>query len=70
MKLLLISLVLVFSGCVQKEFYIDRPVEVYIPVKCQVPTPEKPRAGFNDADSLEAIRTYLINMENALKACQ
>ena len=29
--------ILAFSGCGQKIVYIDKPVEVKVPVKCKVP---------------------------------
>ena len=34
--LLMIFVVLGISGCAEKE-YVDRPVEVKVPVKCEVP---------------------------------
>ena len=43
MKWVLLVVGLLFAGCAQKDVvYVDRPVEVKVPVRCEIPLPEKP----------------------------
>ena len=43
----LIGLVIaaMFMGCAAKVEYVDRPVEVKVPVACEVPMPKSPIVG-------------------------
>ena len=73
MKLLIISLMgLFFIGCAEKTktVYVDRVVEVKIPVKCQVPEIEKPKQGNNMSESMLNIKEYILKLEAAIDSCR
>ena len=42
MKWAMLVLVVMLSGCATKVEYVDRPVEVKVPVKCELEMPKKP----------------------------
>jgi len=63
-------LVIGLSGCAGKTVYVDRPVEVKIPVKCQVPVIEKPKPGVNMSESMLNIKGYILKLEAALEVCK
>ena len=64
--LLIISGLFLFSGCSQKEtVYIDRPVEVKVPVKCIAP---KVECNFNQATDTEVIQSLLICIKDLKKS--
>jgi len=62
--------ILIFTGCSTKTVYVDRPVEVKIPVKCQVPNIEKPKKGNNMSESMLNIKEYILKLEAALDTCR
>lgn len=71
MKLLIGSLLIIFiSGCGTKTIYVDRPVEVKVPVKCQVPDIENPKSGNNMSESMLNIKEYILKLEAALDSCR
>lgn len=71
MKYIIMLLVLIsFSGCITKEIYVDRPVYIDKPVKCKVPAPVKPDAQDNGALNITAIKFYVKDLENALESCR
>ena len=55
----LIGLVIatMFVGCAAKVEYLYRPVEVKVPVACEVPMPKSPIVG-QDVDGLREILKY------------
>ena len=67
----LIGLVIatMFTGCAAKVEYVDRPVEVKVPVACEVPMPTSPVVGQN-VDGLREILKYTELLECAMKACR
>lgn len=73
-KILKISLMifatLLFSGCSEKIVYVDRPIEVKIPVQCKVP---ETHCNFNkqtDTEVIIALRTCVQDLIQSTKVCQ
>lgn len=64
--LLIISGLFLFSGCAQKEIvYVDREVEVKVPVKCIAP---KVECDFNKTTDTEVIQSLLICIKDLKKS--
>lgn len=64
--LLIISGLFLFSGCSQKEIvYVDREVEVKVPVKCIAP---KVECDFNKTTDTEVIQSLLICIKDLKKS--
>lgn len=49
--------------------YVDRPVEVYVPVACQVTLPEPPEEANTTAETSLNIKKYIILFRQAVKSC-
>jgi hypothetical protein len=61
----------IFTGCAQKEIqYVDRPVKVEVPVKCQAPNPKVPSFDGNYAVKVKSIKEYVLEQRAAIKACK
>lgn len=62
---------LLFSACSNKELvYVDRPVEVKVPVKCNVP---KTHCDFNKATDTEVVNTLrecIEELRRDIEVCQ
>ena len=62
---------LLFSACSNKELvYVDRPVEVKIPVRCTIP---ETHCNFNKATDTEVItslRTCIEDLRQSIKVCK
>ncbi|NCB03493.1 MAG: hypothetical protein EOM67_15270 [Spirochaetia bacterium] len=69
MKWVMLVLVVMLSGCATKVEYVDRPVEVKVPVKCKLEMPKKPDVTI-DVDGLRAVLTYTELLECTLKKCR
>lgn len=69
MKWIMMVLVVMLSGCATKVEYVDRPVEVKVPVKCELEMPKKPDVTI-DVDGLRAVLTYTELLECTLKKCR
>ena len=69
-SVIMVALVIGLSGCAGKTVYVDRPVEVKIPVKCQVPVISKPKQGANMSESMLSIKEYILKLEAALEVCK
>ena len=69
-NLLIIMVLFIVTGCSTKTVYVDRPVEVKIPVKCQAPIVEKPKPGANMSESMLNIKAYILKLEAALEVCR
>ena len=69
MKWMLMVLVIMMSGCATKIEYVDRPVEVKVPVKCELEMPKKPEVTI-DVDGLKAVLMYTELLECTLKKCR
>ena len=70
MKWVLLIVGLMFAGCAQKDVaYVDRPVEVKVPVRCEIPLPEKPIVSV-DAQGLKNVLMYTETLECWAKKCK
>ena len=69
MKWILMALVIMMSGCATKIEYVDRPVEVKVPVKCELEMPKKPDVVVS-VDGLKAVLVYTELLECTLRQCR
>lgn len=62
---------LLFSACSNKELvYVDRPVEVKVPVKCNIP---ETHCNFNkstDTEVVTSLRTCIEDLRNSIEVCK
>ena len=69
MKWVMLVLVVMLSGCASKIEYVDRPVEVRVPVKCELEMPKKPDVAIS-VDGLRSVLVYTELLECTLKKCR
>ena len=69
MKWVMLVLVVMLSGCTSKIEYVDRPVEVRVPVKCELEMPKKPDVAIS-VDGLRSVLVYTELLECTLKRCR
>ena len=69
MKWVMLVLVVMLSGCATKVEYVDRPVEVKVPVKCELEMPKKPDVTI-DVDGLRNVLVYTELLECTLRQCR
>ena len=69
MKWVMLMLVVMLSGCATKVEYVDRPVEVKVPVKCELEMPKKPDVTI-DVDGLRNVLVYTELLECTLRQCR
>lgn len=69
MKWVMLVLVVMLSGCASKIEYVDRPVEVRVPVKCELEMPKKPDVAIS-VDGLRNVLVYTELLECTLKRCR
>ena len=69
MKWVMLVLVVMLSGCTTKVEYVDRPVEVRVPVKCELEMPKKPDVAIS-VDGLRSVLVYTELLECTLKRCR
>lgn len=70
MKLvMMLTTCLMMVGCSVKTEYVDRPVEVKVPVKCELEMPKKPDVTI-DVDGLKAVLVYTELLECTLRQCR
>lgn len=62
-KLILLLALLLFSGCTTKTVYVDRPVEVLVPIEKPIVAPERYVKGSNRAETLLNILKYKDKLE-------
>ena len=67
--ILMVLVVVVMSGCATKVEYVDRPVEVKVPVKRELEMPKKPDVTI-DVDGLREVLKYTEVLECTLKKCR
>ena len=62
------------TGCCPKPVptveYVDRVVELKVPVKCVVEMPEHPVVGQNTSETLLNIKQWVMLTKEAVKTCQ
>ena len=69
MKWVMLVLVVMLSGCASKIEYVDRPVEVRVPVKCELEMPKKPDVAIG-VDGLRNVLVYTELLECTLRQCR
>ena len=69
MKWVMLVLVVMLSGCASKIEYVDRPVEVRVPVKCELEIPKKPDVVIS-VDGLRSVLMYTELLECTLRKCR
>ena len=69
MKWVMLMLVVMLSGCATKVEYVDRPVEIRVPVKCELEMPKKPDVAIS-VDGLRSVLVYTELLECTLKKCR
>lgn len=69
MKWVMLMLVVMLSGCATKVEYVDRPVEVKVPVKCELEMPKKPDVTIS-VDGLRSVLVYTELLECTLRQCR
>ena len=67
--MLMVLVVAMMSGCATKVEYVDRPVEVKVPVKCELEMPKKPDVTIN-VDGLKAVLVYTELLGCTLRQCR
>lgn len=65
----MLMLVVMLSGCATKVEYVDRPVEVRVPVKCELEMPKKPDVAIS-VDGLRSVLVYTELLECTLRKCR
>ena len=65
----MLVLVVMLSGCASKIEYVDRPVEVRVPVKCELEMPKEPDVTI-DVDGLREVLKYTEVLECTLRQCR
>lgn len=68
--LLMIFAILLFSGCSEKIIYVDRPIEVKVPVQCKVPEVHCNFDKTTDTEVIIALRTCIQDLIESTKVCQ
>lgn len=69
MKWVMLVLVMMLSGCASKIEYVDRPVEIRVPVKCELEMPKKPDVAIS-VDGLRSVLVYTELLECTLRQCR
>lgn len=69
MKWVMLVLVMMLSGCASKIEYVDRPVEIRVPVKCELEMPKKPDVAIS-VDGLRSVLVYTELLECTLRKCR
>ena len=69
MKWEMLVLVVMLSGCAAKIEYVDRPMEVKVPVKCELEMPKKPDVAVS-VDGLRSVLMYTELLECTLRQCR
>lgn len=63
-------MVILFNGCITKTVYVDRPVEIKVPVKCKAPKVEEAQFTNNHAVTLLDILRERDELREAVKVCE
>lgn len=68
-SLVLCFLLVFFVGCAEKEIYIDRPMEVKVPVKCEVPPVECFPNQVTYTEKVKEMRLCIERYKQAIQVC-
>jgi apolipoprotein N-acyltransferase len=68
--ILVVLVILFFTGCADKTVYVDRVVKVNVPVRCVAPNVNQSVKGKNDADSLLSIIKERDELREAIQSCR
>lgn len=66
----LIFAILLFSGCSEKIIYVDRPIEVKVPVQCKVPETHCDFNKTTDTEVIISLRTCIQDLLESVKICK
>ena len=66
----MIFAILLFSGCSEKIIYVDRPIEVKVPVQCKVPEVHCNFDKATDTEVIIALRTCIQDLIESTKVCK
>ena len=64
-----VLVILGLTGCATKTEYVDRPVEVKVPIKCELPMPVRPKNPVG-VDGLREVLGYTEMLECTLLQCR
>ena len=67
--IVLLATCVMLLGCSVKTEYVDRPVEVKVPVKCELEMPKKPDVSIS-VDGLREVLKYTEILECTLRQCR
>ena len=67
---LAVAVMLIFTGCATKTVYVDRIVEVKVPVKCVAPKVVEAKKQSNHVVTLADIIRERDELRESVKACQ
>ena len=72
LKLLsIIPLVVILTACSPKTVYVDRPVEVKVPVKCKVELPDGGvNESLNESQKYVEILKYISTLHKNIQRCE
>ena len=66
----MLSIAVLLAGCADKQIeYVQVPHDVYVPVKCELPMPNKPSEAISPA-GLRSILIYTEELECTLHKCR
>lgn len=68
--LIISTMFIMFAGCAEKTVYVDRVVEVKVPVKCKAQEVEKAKQGVNHASTLADVIRERDELRESIKSCQ
>lgn len=68
--LLMIFAILLFSGCSEKIVYVDRPIEVKVPIKCVIPDIHCNFNQSTDTEVLIKLRTCIEDLKQSINVCK
>ena len=67
---LILSVIILFSGCAKETIYVDRPVEIKVPVKCVVPEVVCNTNQKTYTEVINEMYRCILEQREAAKVCQ
>lgn len=68
--LLIVSVLLLFNGCAEKTIYIDRPIEVKVPIECEVPEVHCDFNKTTDTEVITSLRNCIVDLQHSIEVCK